>query len=29
MVIHKSTRLTPYQRQAIYTSYHEDKKKVS
>ena len=29
MVIHKNTRLTPFQRKAIYKSYHEDKKKVS
>ena len=29
MVIHKNTRLTPFQRKAIYKSYHQDKKKVS
>jgi|GEM_PF-2106450 hypothetical protein len=29
MVIHKNTRLTPFQRKAICKSYHEDKKKVS
>ena len=29
MVIHRNTRLTPFQRQQIYTSYHEDKNKNS
>lgn len=29
MVIHKKTRLTPFQRQEIYKSYYEDNKKVS
>lgn len=29
MVIHKNTRLTPFQRRKIYKSYHEDKQKVS
>ena len=29
MVIHKNTRLTPFQRKAIHKSYHEDNKKVS
>ena len=29
MVIHKKTRLTPYQRQEIYQAFHEGKKKVS
>jgi len=29
MVIHKKTRLTPIQRQAIYSSYYEDKKTVT
>lgn len=29
MVIHKRTRLTPIQRQEIYNSYHNEKKKVS
>jgi hypothetical protein len=29
MVIHKNTRLTPFQRKAICKSYHQDKKKVS
>ena len=29
MVIHKKTHLTPIQRQEIYNSYYEDKKKVS
>ena len=29
MVIHKRTRLTPLQRQAIYREYHEESKKVS
>ena len=29
MVIHKRTRLTPIQRQAIYGEYHDESKKVS
>jgi DNA-binding transcriptional regulator LsrR (DeoR family) len=29
MVIHKQTRLTPLQREEIYKSYYEDKKKVT
>jgi len=29
MVIHKKTRLTPFQREEIYKSYYEDKKKVT
>ena len=29
MVIHKHTRLTPFQRKEVYQSYHEAKKKVS
>lgn len=29
MVIHKMTRLTPFQRQEVYNSYYQDNKKVS
>jgi len=29
MVIHKKTRLTPVQRQEIYSAYHTEKKKVA
>ena len=29
MVIHKKTRLTPFQRQEVYNSYYQDNKKIS